>query len=105
MAQRSSEVTVDQVCQEVCRLTWGSIGPPGQEAIRARVRGVLEEAAAGEFATWLTVRRQSQSRGTVVIRHNPFAAEPRKQTATLQRIARRSRELIERLEQGQARLF
>lgn len=101
MAQRSPELTVAQLSQDICSLTWGSMGAPGQQAVRAKVRAVLEDAAAREFSSWLEIRGQAQSHATVLIRNNPFGEDPRDRAAALQRLRRQQTTLLERLKQGQ----
>ena len=103
MASCVAEVNTEQICVEICRTTWGSMGGPGKNAIKAKVKAALQTAASGELSPWLEFRPQGN--GSVSIRNNPYRAAPRDRTNGLQQLQQRQTHLLDRLRAGQLSLF
>jgi len=99
MTQRMPSVRIEDLCQDVCSLTWGIMGRPAKDGIRKKVQDVLREAMRQHFKSYL--RWRSRGYTTIQIVANPLDLQPDKRTAAYRKLRTAQRDLIENLRTGQ----
>lgn len=88
---------IAQLAEHVCRLTWKLMGAPGRQAVEAKIREAVKDAADHEFAgVW---RLDTSGHGKVEILQQLDPDEPAARTRTLKGLARKGEEAVARLQQ------
>jgi hypothetical protein len=95
MGNRVPLVTMGQLAQEACFLTWGAMGRAGKGGIKSQVTEIIKNAADEELGEWYAFEQSGGNR--VRFENNPFKLGGRQQSASLQRLRRAHDDFRERL--------
>lgn len=98
MTQRMPSVKIENLCQDVCSLTWTIMGRPAKDGIRGKVQDVLHEAMRQHFKSYLRWMKRGDS---IQIVANPLDLQPDKRTAAYRKLLTAQKNLIESLRTGQ----
>jgi hypothetical protein len=94
IGERRPGFMVDELCSDICPFTWSRLGPPGQNAIRARTEELLADISRRELNEFVSFDR---GRRRATLNNNPYDLPFGQQGAAVRRLQTAHRRLITRM--------
>jgi hypothetical protein len=99
MMDRQTLIRASSICNAICPL-WDNMQVQARRAMQKRVCEILQQAAAGEFASFFYWRKRNEDCEADFV-HNPVAEHGAKRQGALKRLRNNGREFRERLARGE----
>ena len=94
IGERRLGFMVDELCSDICPFTWSRLGPPGQDAIRARTGELLSDISRRELNEFVSFDR---GRRRATFNNNPYDLPFGQQGAAVRRLQTAHRRLMARM--------